>query len=76
VIWVEDKLGADPHDNQIANYLDELPRNVLASAVVLLAPRSSLPYTSADVPEGARRGPGRRLAARCGCCLTRSKRIP
>lgn len=51
VIWVEDKLGADPHEMQLTNYVDDLPANVRAAAVVLLAPRASLPYSSPEVPE-------------------------
>lgn len=49
VIWVEDKLGADPHEEQLANYCKELPQDVRAAAVVLLAPRSSLPYAAPEV---------------------------
>jgi len=52
VIWVEDKLGADPHEDQLANYAEDVPKNVRGSAVVLLAPRSSLPYADQAVPDG------------------------
>lgn len=52
VIWVEDKLDANPHEMQLTNYCKELPQDVHAAAVVLLAPRSSLPYTVPEpVPE-------------------------
>jgi hypothetical protein len=52
LIWVEDKLAANPHHMQLVNYRDDLPVNVHAAAVVLLAPRSSLPYATPHVPDG------------------------
>lgn len=52
VVWVEIKLGTDPHDQQVASYVADMPNNVKASVVVLLAPRASLPYAAEDVPEG------------------------
>lgn len=45
VLWVEVKHGADPHEQQLDNYLDDLERlGVHAGAVVLLAPRGSYPF--------------------------------
>jgi hypothetical protein len=41
VLWVEVKHGVDPHEDQLAKYVRQVPRG---GAVVLLAPRSSLPY--------------------------------
>jgi hypothetical protein len=52
VVWVELKHGANPHDQQLANYVRDLPRDVSAGAVILLAPRTSLPYDDSVVPEG------------------------
>lgn len=67
VIWVESKLGADPHDQQVASYVADLPSNVRAASVVVLAPRSSLPYLPVDVPDGVPQrswqATGRRLRA-------------
>ena len=52
VIWVEDKLSTHPHEDQLKNYVEDVDDNVRASAVVLLAPRSSLPYADPEVPDG------------------------
>lgn len=52
VIWVENKVGADPHDQQLPGYVKDLPHEVREAAVVLLAPRASLPYEREVVPDG------------------------
>lgn len=41
VLWVEVKHGSDPHPDQLPKYERNVPR---PGAVVLLAPRSQLPY--------------------------------
>jgi len=52
LIWVEIKWTADPHEKQLATYIEDLPRSFEAASVVLLAPRLSLPYERDEVPEG------------------------
>jgi hypothetical protein len=51
LLWVEIKHGAPPHEGQLANYVHDLPRGVGRGAVVLLAPRASLPFVRDDVPK-------------------------
>lgn len=50
-MWVEIKHGADTHDNQLENYLEDIRCETQGVGyVVLLAPRSSMP----DAPPGVR----------------------
>lgn len=49
-LWIEIKLGADPHDLQLQSYLDDLPPD-LAGAVILVAPRRAIPFRAGLVPE-------------------------
>jgi hypothetical protein len=51
VLWVEVKHGVSPHEHQLQNYLDDLlSLGARASAVILLAPRSSYPFTHPEEP--------------------------
>jgi len=51
LLWVEIKHGAEPHEGQLANYVRDLPGSVGWGAVVLLAPRTSLPCDRDDIPD-------------------------
>lgn len=68
VIWVEVKHGANPHENQLSNYIRDLAGlNVRAGAVVLLAPRWSYPFVGAEPePPGVPQRTWQQTAARCG----------
>jgi hypothetical protein len=51
VVWVEVKHGASPHEHQLSNYLRDIAYlGARASAVVLLAPRQSYPFTTPEPP--------------------------
>jgi hypothetical protein len=50
LIWLEAKAGSEPRADQLANYRDRLRERTAHGAVILLAPRSDLPYGEELVP--------------------------
>ena len=78
VIWIEVKDGASPHEHQLSNYLrDIIPLDVRASAVVLLAPRQSYPFTRPEPPPPkVRQRRWQRTAARCAGWARRADGVP
>jgi hypothetical protein len=50
LIWLEAKAGSQPRADQLANYRDRLRERIAHGAVILLAPRSELPYGEELVP--------------------------
>jgi hypothetical protein len=64
VVWVEIKDGADLHENQLQNYLDDQARlGITCGAVVLLAPRPAYPFD--QVPPSVPQRTWQATAARC-----------
>jgi hypothetical protein len=50
VIWVEVKHGTAPHTRQLHAYLDAQRDSLSRGAVLLVAPRTSYPFTPAEIP--------------------------
>jgi hypothetical protein len=65
-VWVEIKHGADTHENQLANYLTDIPFETQdAARVVLLAPRGTMPEAPAQVPRVEWQSVGRLVRTWC-----------
>jgi hypothetical protein len=78
VIWVEVKHGASPHEHQLRNYLDDIQKlGVRASAVVLLAPRQSYPFTTPErPPPEVRQRHWQRTAGHCARWARKAEGVP
>jgi hypothetical protein len=48
-IWLEIKHGTDPHSGQLFDYVEELAKRG-GDAVLLIAPRSDLPFDQVQIP--------------------------